>query len=196
MTIAVGIEPDQHGRVAAHLQQEGRELPERVLAEECILVLHQRGQPNLGDAGGEMIVPEQRHPLAQRRGRLHHAIDPERLVFENGVIAGGDGQAAGGIVGERVEVVGLVAASEEPVHGCFGAVLERLLQLLPARRKRCTAKEMSRPPQVPGPGRVGLPGLPGLGRVQPRRGDVFLHDQGPWRGLALTTTPAERFFAY
>ena len=70
LDVAVGVEPDEHGRVAAHRQQEGAELAEGVLAEQDGSAASSGRLADLGDAGGEVVVPEQRHPLAERVHRV------------------------------------------------------------------------------------------------------------------------------
>ena len=74
--IAVGVQPDQHSGIATDVEQERPEMTQRVPPQQLLLVEHQRRHCHLVDTGGEVIVPEQRHFLAQRIGTVERAIQP------------------------------------------------------------------------------------------------------------------------
>ena len=70
------VEPDEHGRVGDHRVEQPGEAAERPFAERLDL----RGQGghavDLRQAGGEVAVPEERQPLAERVAAEEHAIEP------------------------------------------------------------------------------------------------------------------------
>ena len=70
------VEPDEHGRVGDHRVEQPGEAAERSFAQRLDL----RGQGchaiNLRQAGGEVAVPEERQPLAERVAAEEHPIEP------------------------------------------------------------------------------------------------------------------------
>ena len=77
-TAGPAVEPDEHGRVGDHRLEQPGEATERAFAKG----LHLRGQGShtvdLRQAGGEVAVPEERQPLAERVAAEKHAIEPVR----------------------------------------------------------------------------------------------------------------------
>ena len=76
LDVAVGVQPDEHGSVLAYGLEEGAELAQGMCADQAILAEHQDWILHLGQAGGEVVVPEQGQLLAQRMPALQHAIEP------------------------------------------------------------------------------------------------------------------------
>ena len=79
LVVRRAVEPQQHRRVLRHVQGQLLEVAERVPAQQRVLAQHQP----LGDArlrGREPVVPDERHPLDQRRLRAHHAIEPPQVI--------------------------------------------------------------------------------------------------------------------
>ena len=91
--VALTIEPDQRRGILRDLHQEIAEVAERVLAEQLDLSLrsaqgaglvrehlgalqHARVIGQLAVAGGEVVVPEQRHLFLQRTPRVNQAEHP------------------------------------------------------------------------------------------------------------------------
>jgi hypothetical protein len=64
-----------------------------VAAEHAVLIEHQDRVLHLGHAGGEMVVPEESHLLAQGVATLHHAIEPPAAELIAGVVAVGSDPA-------------------------------------------------------------------------------------------------------
>jgi hypothetical protein len=89
----VSCQPDHHRRILRDLEEEVAEVAERVLPEQLDLPLrppeharlvreqlralqHARFVSQLAEAGGEVVVPEQRHLLLQRTTRVDHPEHP------------------------------------------------------------------------------------------------------------------------
>jgi hypothetical protein len=73
------IEIDHHRRILGHRMQQYIEAPQRMAAQQAVLLQHQPGAFHLLHAGDEMVVPEQRHAFAQLLGRAlrrKQGIDP------------------------------------------------------------------------------------------------------------------------
>ncbi len=91
LDVAVGVEPDEHGRVPADRLEQRAELAQGVRPQQHVLAEHQDRVLHLGEAGGEVVVPEQRHLLAQRVAALEHAVQPPAAELIAVVVAlGGD----------------------------------------------------------------------------------------------------------
>jgi len=83
LDVLVAVEPDDHGRVARNVEQQRLERAERVAFERPQLLKHQRRAADLGVAGREVIVPEQRHPGPQRAlGATHPQQPPAAQAFD------------------------------------------------------------------------------------------------------------------
>ena len=78
------VEPQQHRRVARDAERELLERAERVAPQHRVLAQHQRGRRAVL-AGGEPVVPDQRHALHERRLRADHAVQPPAVVVTPGV---------------------------------------------------------------------------------------------------------------
>ena len=68
LAIARGVEPDKHGGVTHDGVEQPTKGPPAMLAEQIVLPSHGGQVLYLQVAGGKMIVPQQRQPLAQRIG--------------------------------------------------------------------------------------------------------------------------------
>ena len=157
-------------------------------AQGLVLPPHQRQVVDLGVAGGEVAVPQEREALGQRVRAEEHAVDPPALEA-TGV---GRGQRpVGQAVGERGEIRGDAAGSglplQEPVDRRFGAVLQIALQLLPGGGEAGPAVQVDDPPQVPGHGLVGDIGRPGVARS--RSHGVGSHRLPPSRAVMVGVFP-------
>ena len=62
--------------------QQLREIAERMPAQQRVLAVHQCDRAHLLLAGGEVVVPEERHALGERRWRIHHFSEPPATQFE------------------------------------------------------------------------------------------------------------------
>ena len=62
--------------VPADRLEQRTEPAQSVLAQQTILAEHQGRILHLGEAGGEVVVPEQGHLLAERMTALEHAVEP------------------------------------------------------------------------------------------------------------------------
>src|SRR3546814_3861158 len=74
---------DQHRRIARNLAQQRREIAQRVAPQQRVLAVQQDGGLHLLEAGGEVVVPEQRHHLGERRRRRQHLAQPPGLEVES-----------------------------------------------------------------------------------------------------------------
>ena len=66
------IEPQQHRRVVRDVDRQPLEVAQRVPAQERVLAQHQLLR-HAGLRGREPVVPDERHPLHQRRLRAHRS---------------------------------------------------------------------------------------------------------------------------
>ena len=76
------VEVDHHRRIARHRVQQVTEVAERVGAQRDVLAVHQQRELHLLLAGHEMVMPEQGHPLGERRRRSEHLAQPPPTQFE------------------------------------------------------------------------------------------------------------------
>src|SRR5436190_4643965 len=104
-----------------------------MLVHELILPEHVAGIVDLGIAGGEMVVPEERDLFAQRLRAVKHTVNPPR-AGERAVVGLAD--ASGQRSSLLVECLLSRSAFEEPVDGFFRARLEPGLELIPRRPER------------------------------------------------------------
>ena len=74
--VLLAVQPDQHGRVDDHRLGQRGEAGRAPGCAGCVLALHQARAAHLLVAGGEMPVPEPRHPFGQRRVRGDHPVQP------------------------------------------------------------------------------------------------------------------------
>ncbi|CAM2154859.1 hypothetical protein PT2222_310076 [Paraburkholderia tropica] len=81
LAIARAVEIEQHRRIFRHLVQHCREIAERVAPQERILLGHHLGLRHLVLTRREMVMPEQRHALRDRRRRDQHLAHPPRAQF-------------------------------------------------------------------------------------------------------------------
>ena len=70
------VQPDEHGEVGQHVGEESRELAQGVPAEALILPEHQVNASDLVIAGREVVVPEERHLLAEGVRVEDDAVEP------------------------------------------------------------------------------------------------------------------------
>jgi len=75
------VEIDQHRRVARDGVQQVAEVAERVTAQQDVLAIEQGGHLHLGEAGGEVVVPEEGHHFGEGAGRHAHLGEPPGLQF-------------------------------------------------------------------------------------------------------------------
>ena len=150
--------------------QERAEPGQRVLADEPVLVEHPRRPLHLGDAGGEVVVPEQDHLLLDGPAAVDHGVQPPgpQLVGIGAVGgAGADGD-------ERFfEVVGVGRPLKEQVKRGGQAARHGLVQLGGAGAEGGPAVQVAGRFEVPGVLGGRLPRLPRLDRVdrvEQRRG--------------------------
>ena len=79
-----GVELDQHRRVLARPRAAACRSCRSALARSVAFWRYiSGGEPHLLLAGGEMVVPEERHPLGQRRRRDQHLAQPPRAQRES-----------------------------------------------------------------------------------------------------------------
>ena len=85
LDVLVAVQPDEHRRVDGHAGEQRRERAERVRAEELVLVQHQLLLPDALVRGREPGVPDERHPLDERRRRPDHPVEPPEVVVADHV---------------------------------------------------------------------------------------------------------------
>ncbi len=78
LAVGVGVQPDQHRRVAGNVLQEWLEPAQGMAPQQLDVLSHQRRALDLGVAGGKVIVPEKSHLLQERMGRNNHPPQPPR----------------------------------------------------------------------------------------------------------------------
>ena len=103
--VLVVVQPEDHGRVLGHLDQQIFIAAQAVVPEHVQLYQHLVTIVYLGVAGGEHVVPEQRHLFNQRLLGVDHAVYP------SGLTQGGHAtrqQRAGVIPGDHSKGVGFV----------------------------------------------------------------------------------------
>ena len=76
------VEIDQHRGILGRGVQHRGEIADCMRAQRHVLRIHQAREAHLLLARHEMVVPEQRHPLGQRRGRGQHFPHPPRAQFQ------------------------------------------------------------------------------------------------------------------
>ncbi len=76
--IAGSVEPDQERRVAHGGVEQISKSAAGTNAKGLILPAHEREVVDLGIAGGEVVVPHEREPLAQGVRPEDHSVDPPR----------------------------------------------------------------------------------------------------------------------
>ena len=182
--VAVRVEVDQHGRVFAHFEQERAELAERVLAQQLVLHHHRLRVLHLGDAGSEVVVPEEGHLLAQRVAAVEHAVEPPGAQLEE-VIAPGDLLAF--LLEEVGQRLGPRFAVEQAVEGSVQPLFFRAAHFGQGGAEGGAAIEMAGPFEVKRLFGGRLPGLPRLSGIDSiERGDRG-RDHGVF--LVLKTLP-------
>ena len=154
------VEVDHHRRVARDRAQQRGEAAQRVLAQRHVLPVHQARDAHLGLRRDEVVVPEEGHPLGERRRRDDHLPHPpgaqlqcllrllpeERLPFgERGLVAARWAQRRGvHRRGRRLGHRGPARRGEEQ-RGCLGPREPGVRNHLGARRTETGARE-----EVPG----------------------------------------------
>ena len=164
--LVAGVEPDEHRRVLADGLQHRTEPPQGVLAQQAILPEHQLGVLDLGEAGGEVVVPEQGHLLAERVAALEHAVQPPAPELAAVVVATG-GDAADIHQGLR-DLLGLGPSPEQQVERGARAEALGLVEILATGPEARPAIEVGGPlasPRIFGRGPPGLPGQGGIDRI-------------------------------
>jgi hypothetical protein len=74
------VEPRQHRRVLRDVAHQAAEVAERVAAQERVLAQHP-ARVDAGLARREPVVPDERHPLHERRLGADHAVQPPQDVM-------------------------------------------------------------------------------------------------------------------
>jgi len=74
------VEVEHHRRVAGDSAHQLAEVAQPLADEEHRLVEHKAGPVDLGVAGSEVAVPEERHLLLERLGGVEHPEEPDRPV--------------------------------------------------------------------------------------------------------------------
>ncbi len=174
VAIGRGVEPDQEGRVPHRGVQEVAERGPGVSAEQVVLPPHGGQVVDLLVAGGEVVVPHEREPLAERVGAEQHAEDPPRLEAVRigrrdrrlGDRRRGPFELGRGPGGEN-------PAGQEPVDARLRAIFQVAPQLLACRGEPRPSVEVDDAAEVPG--RFGR--RPKGGPVAPRGAVVgMIHD--------------------
>ncbi len=76
------VQVHEHCRVLGCSMQQRAEVAEGVGAQHRVLAVHEPRDPHLLLARHEMVVPEKRHPLRQRRRRDEHLLHPPCAQLE------------------------------------------------------------------------------------------------------------------
>ena len=80
---AIGaIQKNQHRRVFRNRMQQAAEIAQRLMAQQQVLAPHAERADYLLLRRGEVVVPEQRHPLLQRCRRFKHFAHPPDFDVE------------------------------------------------------------------------------------------------------------------
>ena len=82
LAVLDAVEIDEHRRILGDRVQQDAEAAKRVGAQRGVLAVHEARDPHLWLARHEMVVPEKRHPLGERRARDRHFLDPPRAKRE------------------------------------------------------------------------------------------------------------------
>ncbi len=170
LVAVVPVKPPQHRRLAADFDDKVSEAAQAVGAEQLDLVVHPIRPADLPGAGGKMVVPEERHPLLQRRGRVDHAVIPP---FGHQVRAAADVVNPLGLLEESVKPadVALGVEREQILDGRVHSLLDGLLKLLGLRTERRPSKQMACLADGPGHLFGGLEVAKGVfGRLRSGRG--------------------------
>ena len=70
------VKPKDHRGILTNLAQHGFEISGGVAAKDLVLLPHYAWRIDLLGAGGEMVMPEQRHALLERPTGLQKAYGP------------------------------------------------------------------------------------------------------------------------
>ncbi len=76
LAVLRAVEIDEHRRVLGDRMQQRAEIAGGVRAERDVLPVHEARDAHLRLPGNEMVVPEERHALGQRRWRRQHLLHP------------------------------------------------------------------------------------------------------------------------
>ena len=154
--VAVRVQPHEHRRVLAHVEQKRPELAEGVRAQRLVLGEHQLRGADLRVAGGEVVVPEQRELLAERVAALEHRVQPPHAEGVRVVVVLPR-------LGQQVQLVGRVRlAGYQAGEGLLEPVGEGLVGLGGRRAEGGAAEQVRDPLAVPrgvGAGPVRCPGV-------------------------------------
>ncbi len=84
LCLAIGgaVEIDDHRRVSRDCVEQRPEAAQRMLPQEAVLAIHELRRAHLLLGGDEVVVPEQRHPLGERRGCDAHLLDPPAFQLQ------------------------------------------------------------------------------------------------------------------
>ena len=130
------VEPQQHRRVLGDVERELLEVAERVPAQQRVLAQHQLLR-DAGLRGREPVVPDERHPLDERRLRAHHPVQPPQVVVAPRVL--GRERPAVDAAGPARRAASTPAASATGRHRAARAWRAPRPARAPARSPRATA---------------------------------------------------------
>ena len=134
-----------------------------MLTQQTVLAEHEGRISHLGEAGGEMVVPEQSHFFAERVAALEHAIEPPAAkLLAAFVVSGGD---AADVEQRLRDLRGLRLSVNEQVESSLEAEAFGLHKVLATGPEGRAAVKVSGPLAAPGVGGRRLPRLPGLAGV-------------------------------
>ena len=151
-----------------------------VAAHQLVLAEHEAGVVDLGVAGGEVIVPEERQLLAERMRTVEHPVQPPRP----GLLAVGRTRDVRGHFGAlRLEILSRRPTLEQKVNRFLRTRLEPALQLGPGCAEGSAAIEMTDLLDVPRRERAWPIRLPGPAWI-----DGVYHGGDPSRFAAARRT--------
>src|SRR5262249_20901126 len=145
-----GVEPNQQSGIAHDLIEQRPKPSSAQLAKELILAMHGRQIADLLIAGSEVVVPNERQPLAQRIGPKEHAVDPPRLEPASILRCQGPLRQQAGRLCEmlRHSLQPALARKQAIDTGCR-SVRQVALKLLPGCAKASPAMEVDHTAEVP-----------------------------------------------
>ena len=175
LLVQATIQVVEHRRVGVHDQHQALEVPESVLSELSVLVKHQLGTLDLAGLRGEMIVPEQGHPLDERERGAREAVHPPATQFVHlltlNFLLRRRGTYERLVVDPVAWWIGFRLVLQELGDNGLRRRADGAIHFSGGRAEDGTAQEMRSPDLVPGPGGVGYVGFqPGRGALKFRCG--------------------------
>src|SRR5262249_22547519 len=127
---------------------------------EDVLLEHQRHALHLGDARGEVIVPEERHFLAKRKATVQQAVVPPAAQLERLI------SLLEALSQAQQEAFIRRLPRQQPIERGAEPLTRSLAQLGEVGSERSPTIEMAGPFEVPGMPAVRFPGSPGLDGIE------------------------------